>query len=170
MSESGTEAAVLVDRILNGGDRDLQILAADGSVPLAACDVTALQLSLRLSDDPEVSSRASRSLAGTDPRRLCEVVEDAEDEVLRFLCSELAHPLVVTAVLQRAALNGSFLVSISSGLAPDLQELLLLRQEDICTSRDSRPSREEPRAQSLLPAPDHRVPGASPAAGTAGEA
>ena len=58
---------MLVERILNGGDRDLQILAADGIVPLAARDITALQLSLRLSDDPEVSSRASRSLVGTDP-------------------------------------------------------------------------------------------------------
>ena len=61
------------------------------------------------------------------------MAEDADDEVLGFLYLELAHPLVVTAVLQRAALNGSFLVSISSGLAPDLQELLRLRQEDICS-------------------------------------
>ena len=42
MSEERSEAAVLVERILNGGDRDFQILAADGIVPLAARDITAL--------------------------------------------------------------------------------------------------------------------------------
>ena len=42
MSEERSEAAVLVEHILNGGNRDLQILAADGIVPLAARDITAL--------------------------------------------------------------------------------------------------------------------------------
>jgi hypothetical protein len=130
-SEAAADGDVLSRRVLGGEDRDLQILAARGVLPLEPRVLATLQFSLRLVEDPEIAEAASLSLQDTDPRILCELTATADQEALSFLCDKVRHPSLLRAVLQRHRLSPELLIKLAKWLPEELQEALLLRQEDI---------------------------------------
>ena len=58
----------LLEQVRSGANRQLQLLAADGFLPLPPEQLIPLQVSLAGGGDPEVAKRAERSLRGADVR------------------------------------------------------------------------------------------------------
>lgn len=130
-SGAAADSEGLVRRVLSGEDRNLQVFAAEGLLPIEPQALASLQLSLRLLEDPDVAELATRSLQETDPRILCELVATADPEALGFLSEHIRHPIVLQEVLERPELAPELLGSLASWLPEELQELLLQRQDDI---------------------------------------
>jgi hypothetical protein len=122
----------LVEQVLSGASHELQILAAEGLLPLPPGEVLTLQARLARHPDALIASRAMDSVRALDPRRLAEFLsQEADFESLRFFAIEVQHPVVVEAALRRRDVPRALLVELARGLSPDLQEVLLLRQDAI---------------------------------------
>lgn len=121
----------MIAQVRAGGNRRLQMLAAEGVLPVERDDLIRLQVSLCACSDQEVAERALTTLQGTDPRLLARVVDGADAEWLELLIEKLPHPTVLEAILSRRQLPASVLVRLAGWLPADLQDVLLLRQEDI---------------------------------------
>ncbi len=127
-----SSAASLVDRVLDGSNRNLQVLAAGGLLPLAPSELIPLQIRLTRSLDPEVSDRARTSLRALSPRTVANyLADDAPPPVLSYFALEVDDPVVVQTILQRRDVPYSLLRAMAANLSPDLQEILLLRQDAI---------------------------------------
>lgn len=126
---SGSDA--LVERVLAGGNRQLQMLAAQGLVPLPRAELIPLQISLAASADTEVAQAAREALAETDPLVAAGLIEEADAEVIAYLARNLASPAVLQAVLGRRGVSPELLIELAPKLEGDLQEILLLRQDAI---------------------------------------
>ncbi|MDH3746124.1 MAG: hypothetical protein OES47_13580 [Acidobacteriota bacterium] len=129
-----TEASVsdaLVEKILAGGNRQLQVLAAQGLVPLARGELIPLQVSLAASVDSEVAQLASKALAATDPQVVARLIAGAEPGVIHYFARNLRDTAVLQAVLSRRSVSHDLLIELAPDLDPDLQEILLLRQDAI---------------------------------------
>ena len=90
-----------------------------------------LQVGLCASSDEEVATKALATLQRTDPGSLAGVVEGADVEWLEILIEKLPHPTILEAVLQRRKLPARLTRRLASWVPADLQEILLLRQDDI---------------------------------------
>ncbi|HEX9734089.1 MAG TPA: hypothetical protein VGG06_19125 [Thermoanaerobaculia bacterium] len=124
--------ASLLDQILSGENRDLQVLAASGLVPLAPEDLIPVQVGLAGSPDAEVAGKAVQSLQTMEPRLAADyLAELAGEEVLAFFVRHVDHPTMVAAILRRRDTPRPLLVELASKLPPDLQEVLILRQDAI---------------------------------------
>jgi hypothetical protein len=122
----------LVEQVLSGQSRELQILAAQGILPLAADELIPLQVELTHSENPEISGFAKQTLTELDPRLAAAfATAGASPIVLEYFASELDHPLVIDAVLRRRDTPRGILVLLAARISPDLQETLLLRQDAI---------------------------------------
>lgn len=117
---------------LRGGNRQLRLLAAGGLLPFPPDQLIPLQVELASGDDPEVSTRARETLVQLDPRIATVFLEKTATETeLRFFASQASHPLVLERIVRRRDVPRRILVELSRRLPPDLQEILLLRQDAI---------------------------------------
>ena len=123
--------ASLLDQV-RSGNRQIQKLAAEGLLPLPFEQLVPVQVLLARGEDPEMAELASRSLAAIDPRLAVSFLgSEAGEEVLAYFAAEQDHPLLVEAILRRREVPRSILVDLAPRLSPDLQEILLLRQDAI---------------------------------------
>ncbi len=117
---------------IRSGNRRLQLLAADGVLPLPPEELIPLQVELARGTDQEVSDRARDNLLKVDPRLLRPFLERAAREpVLAFFAEEARNPQILEAILRRRDTPRRILAWLARRVPPDLQELLLLRQDAI---------------------------------------
>lgn len=114
------------------GNRQLQLLAADGFLPLPPEQLIPLQVDLAHGADAEVAERARESLRKLDPRIAGPFLElQAGDSVLAFFAEEVSHPGLIETILRRRDVPRRVLARLARRVPPDLQEILLLRQDAI---------------------------------------
>ncbi len=122
----------LLDQILSGENRGLQVLAASGLVPLPPEDLIPLQVGLAQSPDQEISQKAAESLENMEPRLAADYLfEQADEVVLDYFAVNIRHPTMVAAILRRRGTPRGIMVKLAPTLPPDLQEALILRQDAI---------------------------------------
>ncbi len=114
------------------GNRQLQLLAADGLLPLPPEQIIPLQVDLALGADREVAERARESLRKIEPRIAGPFLElQAGERALAFFADEVSQPALIETILRRRDVPRRVLARLARRLPPDLQELLLLRQDAI---------------------------------------
>jgi hypothetical protein len=124
-------ASSLLEQIRSGNPQ-LQLLAADGVLPLPPEELIPLQVELAQGPNPEVARRARASLRTVDVRLAGSFLEQtAGEDVLTWFAEEASHPLLIEAILRRRDTPRSLLARLARRLPPDLQEILLLRQDAI---------------------------------------
>ncbi len=117
---------------IRSGNRQLQLLAAEGLVPLPPDDLIPVQVNLAQGGDAEVAARAQESLRKIDPRIAGPFLElRAGEGVLAYFADEAGHPALIETILRRRDISRHLLARLARRLPPDLQELLLLRQDAI---------------------------------------
>jgi hypothetical protein len=117
---------------VRSGNRQLQVLAAAGRLPLPPEEMIPLQVELARGGDLDVARRASDSLRGMDPRIAAPFLErQANDQVLSFFAVESEHPLLLETILRRRDVPRALLMDLARRLPADLQEILILRQDAI---------------------------------------
>jgi hypothetical protein len=122
----------LLDHVRSGGNRQLQVLAASGLLPLPPEELIPLQVELARGVDPEIAQRAAASLKGVDARLVAPFLErQAGTDVLAFFAAETASPLLLETILRRRDVPRVLLVDLARRLPADLQEILILRQDAI---------------------------------------
>lgn len=122
----------LREQVRSGGNRQLQLLAAEGMLPLPPEELIALQVDLAQGEDAEVAGRARTSLQSVDVRLARAFLErEAGEEVLGWFAEEGGHPVLLEAVLRRRDVPRRLLARLARRIPPDLQEILLLRQDAI---------------------------------------
>lgn len=135
-------SASLVEQVLAGGSRDLQMMAAGGVLPVPPSELIPLQIALARGPDREVAERALGALRNLTPKLVASfLAEEASSKVLNFFALEVDSPEILEAILQRRDVPRSLLRAVAASLSPDLQEILLLRQDAIV---------EEPRILEAL--------------------
>ena len=114
------------------GNRQLQLLAADGLLPLPPEQIIPLQVDLALDADREVAERARESLRKIDPRIAGPFLElQAGERALAFFADEVSQPALIETILRRRDVPRRVLARLARRLPPELQEILLLRQDAI---------------------------------------
>jgi hypothetical protein len=122
----------LVEEVLAGRNRELQILAAKGLAPLPPETLISLQIKLALSGDMELATLANASLGELEPTIVAQVMEDHGDEGdLTYFAETSDHPLVLETIIRHRQSSSNTLKIIAKRASPDLQEILLLRQDII---------------------------------------
>lgn len=122
----------LVDLVLSGSNREVQRLAASGLLPLAPEDLIPLQVRMAQGTDAELADLAHGALANLEPWLVSRYLADlAPREVLDYFAAGSQHPVILEAILRRRDVPSGVLVQLARRLAPDLQEVLLLRQDII---------------------------------------
>lgn len=122
----------LLDHVRSGSNRQLQVLAASGLLPLPPEELIPLQVELARGVDPEISRSAVESLRKVDARIVAPFLErQAGEEVLSFFAAESQHPLLLETILRRRDVPRRLLVDLAYRLPADLQEILILRQDAI---------------------------------------
>jgi hypothetical protein len=117
---------------VRSGNRQLQLLAAEGVLPLPPEEMIPLQVDLAQGLDPEVAELARKSLRGIDVRMARPFLErGASEEVLSWFAEETSHPVLIEAIVRRRDTPRPLLARLARRLPPDLQEILLLRQDAI---------------------------------------
>jgi len=117
---------------VRSGNRQLQLLAAEGVLPLPPEEMIPLQVDLAQGLDPEVAELARQSLRGIDVRIARPFLErGAGAEVLSWFAEETSHPVLIEAIVRRRDTPRPLLARLARRLPPDLQEILLLRQDAI---------------------------------------
>lgn len=124
--------ASLLDQVRSGANRQLQVLAASGFLPLAPEDLIPLQVELARGQDAELAGKASEALRQVDVRVAAPFLErQAGEEVLAFFALQPSHPRLIETILRRRDVPRRLLVDLARRLPPDLQEILVLRQDAI---------------------------------------
>jgi hypothetical protein len=122
----------LLEQVRSGGNRELQMLAAQGFLPLPPEQLIPLQVSLAQGQDYEVAAAAAESLKAVDARfAQSYLAREAAEPVLAFFAAYVRHPLVIETILRRRDVPRPILADMARRLPPDLQEILLLRQDAI---------------------------------------
>jgi hypothetical protein len=122
----------LVEQVRSGDSFELQVLAAQGILPLPAEELIPLQVHLASLPDEMVAGYARAALGAVEPRVAGSfLAHEAPPEVLRWFALQHPDPQLVETVLRRRDVPRDLLVEAASGLGPDLQEVLLLRQDAI---------------------------------------
>ena len=124
--------ASLLDQVRSGANRQLQVLAASGFLPLAPEDLIPLQVQFAHGGDPELASKAFDALRQVDARVAAPFLErQAGEDVLAFFAANASHPRLIETILRRRDVPRRLLVDLARRLPPDLQEILVLRQDAI---------------------------------------
>lgn len=124
--------ASLLDQVRSGANRQLQVLAASGFLPLAPEDLIPLQVQFARGLDPELADKASEALRQVDVRVAAPFLErQAGEDVLAFFAVQVSHPRLIETILRRRDVPRRLLVDLARRLPPDLQEILVLRQDAI---------------------------------------
>ncbi len=128
MSEPGS----LLDRILSGTNRQLQVLAAQGLVPLPPEELIPIQVALTGSPDAEIGEAAQAALQGYESGQMLEFLRhQAGDRELYYFATRAQNAVFTEAVLRRKDVSRAILLALAPSLPPDLQEVLILRQDAI---------------------------------------
>ena len=127
-----TSAAALVKEVRAGNNRELQIMAASGVLPVAPSELIPLQVALAGSTDREVAKIASTSLRSIESRLLASYLEtEADPRTLSYFALEVSDYKVLEVIIQRRDVPRPLLVALAPNLGEELQEVLLLRQDAI---------------------------------------
>lgn len=122
----------LLDRILSGQNRQLQVLAAQGLVPLPPEELIPIQVALTGSPDGEIAAAAQAGLAGLDTGLLMDFLRhQAGDRELYYFATRAQNPAFTEVALRRKDVSRAILLALAPSLSPDLQEVLILRQDAI---------------------------------------
>ncbi len=122
----------LLDQILSGSNRQLQVLAAQGLVPLPPEELIPIQVALTASPDTEVATQARTALETLEPRLAGEFLSHhAGPQELAYFGHNIQHPVLLEAVVRRPDVPRELLVEIAPGLPQEVQEALVLRQDAI---------------------------------------
>ena len=132
MNARASEENSVVDQILSGDNREVQMLVAQGLFPLPPQELVAIQLALAGGDDEELAAAARESLGTLDPKIAAAVVAESTDpDLMAFLGRVVDHPVVIEAVVRNREVPVEVLATLAPSLEPELQEILLLRQDVI---------------------------------------
>jgi hypothetical protein len=124
--------ASLLQQVRSGANRQLQILAASGLLPVPPEELIPVQVELAQGRDPELAQRASEALRTIDPRIAGPFLEhQAFESVLSFFAAESSHPGIIEIIVRRRDVPRHVLKSLARRVPPDLQEILILRQDAI---------------------------------------
>lgn len=124
--------ASLLDQVRSGGNRQLQVLAASGFLPIAPEDLIPIQVQFARSNDIELASKAADALRQVDVRVAAPFLErQAGEDVLSFFASQASNPRLLETILRRRDVPRGILVDLARRLPTDLQEILVLRQDAI---------------------------------------
>lgn len=127
-----SQQADLIDQIFSGANRNLQVLAASGLVPIPPQELIPIQVALAGSPDPEISSKAAEALQNLDPGLGKDFLSNQAGETeLRYFGLSSEQPIFLEAILRRMDSPRDLFVQMASRLQPDLQEILVLRQDAI---------------------------------------
>jgi hypothetical protein len=122
----------LVAQALSGSNRQLTLLAARGMLPLAPEELVPLQVQLAATEDAEVAQSAVESLKGIATRVLVPFLSrEAPAEVQLWFAFNSRDREVIETLLRRRDVPVDVLMHLAPQLGPDLQEVLLLRQDRI---------------------------------------
>ena len=122
----------LVAQVLSGSSPELQILAAEGLLPVGPEDLVPLQVELSRSGGAMVATRARESLLAMDARILAPfLASDASESVLAFFAEPGIAASLHEAIIRRRDVPRILLVEMARYVDADLQEVLLLRQDAI---------------------------------------
>lgn len=122
----------LLDQILSGSNRNLQVLAASGLVPLPPDELIPIQIALASSPDAEIMDKAMQALQEIDVNVASSFLgHKAGAKELTFFGLNVSHPKIQEAVVRRTDVPRSLLVQMAPQLAPEVQEVLVLRQDAI---------------------------------------
>jgi hypothetical protein len=124
--------ASLLEQVRSGANRQLQVLAASGLLPLPPEELIPVQVELARGHDAEIAQKAAESLRGVDPRLAGSFLErQASESVLSFFANESSNPGLIELILRRRDVPRRVLVHLARRIPPDLQEILILRQDAI---------------------------------------
>lgn len=124
--------ASLLEQVRSGGNRQLLTLAASGLLPIPPEDLLPVQVELARGADPELARRAADNLMTVDPKMVAGFLErGAGEEVLEFFAAHSSHFFVLETILRRRDVPRHLLVDLGRTIPPDLQEVLILRQDAI---------------------------------------
>jgi hypothetical protein len=124
--------ASLLEQVRSGSNRQLLIMAAGGLLPLSPEDLIPLQVGFARGGDSELASRAIKALSTVDPRIATPFLEQrAGADVLAFFAAESSHPQVLETIVRRRDVPRRLLVELARRIPPELQEILILRQDAI---------------------------------------
>lgn len=122
----------LVAQTLAGGNRQLQELAANGLLPLPLDQLLPLQVILARGEDMQLAALARASLKGIDPRVAVPFLErDAGPDELGFFGETSDDSRLLEAIVRRRDAPLPVLQALARKISPDVQEVLLLRQDAI---------------------------------------
>lgn len=122
----------LLDRILSGSNRQLQVLAAQGLVPLPPEELIPIQVALTGSPDVEIAQAAQATLQNADRGQLLDYLRNqAGDRELYYFATRAQNAAFTEAVIRRKDVSRAILLALAPTLSPDLQEVLILRQDAI---------------------------------------
>lgn len=126
---SAGELRGLAQEVLAGSD-EAKLLAASGLLPLPTEDLIPLQVRLTEHPQEEIRRTAAESLGSLDPKIAAALVEDGTSpEVMTYLGRHVRHPLVLEVLLRNRAISPDLLSELALVVGPELQEVLLLRQD-----------------------------------------
>lgn len=124
--------ASLLEQVRSGADRELQVLAASGLLPLPPEELIPLQVELARGRDAELAERAANALRTVEPRIAGPYLEhQAVEEVLSYFANASSHPGIIEVIVRRRDVPRQVLVALGRRVPPDLQEILILRQDAI---------------------------------------
>jgi hypothetical protein len=122
----------LLEQVRSGANRQLQILAAGGLLPLPLEQLIPLQVDFARGGDPELSGRAAESLRQLDPHVAALFLERAASErELTFFAHSSNQFQVLETIVRRRDVPRRLLAELARRVSPDLQEILVLRQDAI---------------------------------------
>jgi len=108
------------------------MLVARGLFPLPPQELVPIQLALTRQDDQDLAAAARASLENLDPKIAADVVANSDDtRLMGFFGESMEHPVVVESILRNRRVSAEVLASMAPKLSPELQEILLLRQDVI---------------------------------------
>lgn len=122
----------LIAQVLSGESFELQVLAAQGILPLSAEELIPLQVHLVRSDNELVADYARSALAQVEAHLASGFLAgEAGTEVLEYFAATSEDPLLLETILRRRDTPREMLADLATRLPADLQEILLLRQDAI---------------------------------------
>ena len=127
-----SQQANLLEQILSGTNRNLQVLAAQGLVPLPPEELLPIQVALTGSPDAEIAEKASQTLQNVDAELVSSFLQErAGERELRFFGLASTSPQLIEAVIRRPDVPRPLLEEMAPKLSADLQEILIHRQDAI---------------------------------------
>lgn len=127
-----TSDSPLIQRVLSGEDPELSLLAARGLLPLPPEELIPLQVYLAEGDDPDLAGCARGALGELGEGLLVPYLrQDAGAEVLAWFAERSDSAEVLETILRRRDVPRDLLVELAPRLPPDLQEVLVHRQDAI---------------------------------------